>query len=233
MMDRSRYIAPSTFERRFYQGAQRIVEGFNARYWMTTVHYEETMPPPPYILAPTHRSNIDTLLVGSVTGDPMTYMAKSGVFANPVLARLLRLLGGFPVDRDGTDRDAVEIAQAALASGSSLVVFPEGTRRRGMLVTDLEEGASYLALKARVPIVPVGIYGSELAMPIGAKGLYPAPIAIEVGRAVFPLSVRQGELTTTRTRRSEITRLTLLITDELNRLRAQAKRQRTLLLRTL
>ncbi|WP_298211637.1 lysophospholipid acyltransferase family protein [Ferrimicrobium sp.] len=233
MMDRSRYVAPSTFERRFYQGAQRIVETWNRRYWLTTVHYENPMPKPPYILAPTHRSNIDTLLVGSITRDPMTYMAKSGVFSHPVLAKLLRLLGGFPVDRDGTDRDAVEIAQAALLAGSSLVVFPEGTRRRGAMVEDLEEGAAYLALKAMVPIVPVGIAGSERAMPVGATFVYPAPIAIEVGPALMPLSARSSSLVGSRVRRSEITRLTLQLMAELNRLRAQAEHERGRLRSTL
>ncbi|MCL5973800.1 MAG: 1-acyl-sn-glycerol-3-phosphate acyltransferase [Actinobacteria bacterium] len=232
-MDRSRYVAPNAFERRFYQGAQRIVEGWNRRYWLTTVHYEEEMPAPPYILAPTHRSNIDTLLVGSITRDPMTYMAKSGVFANPVFAKLARLLGGFPVERDGTDREAVEIAQAALLSGSSLVVFPEGTRRRGAAVENLEEGASYLALKTGVPIIPVGIAGSERAMPVGSSFIYPSLIAIEVGPALFPLSVRTGEIAGARMRRSEITRLTTRLTDELNRLRQQASRERVRMCSTL
>jgi 1-acyl-sn-glycerol-3-phosphate acyltransferase len=232
-MDRSRYVAPTAFERRFYQGAQRIVEGWNRRYWLTTVHYEEPMPSPPYILAPTHRSNIDTLLVGSITRDPMTYMAKAGVFANPVFAKLVRLLGGFPVDRDGTDRDAVEVAQAALLAGSSLVVFPEGTRRRGMVVEKLEEGASYLALKAGVPIVPVGIAGSEMAMPVGSSLIYPSLIAVEVGPPLSPLSVRTGNISGGRMRRSEITRLTSQLTDELNRLRAQADAERLRLRSTL
>lgn len=232
-MDRTRYIAPSAFERRFYQGAQRTVEGWNRHFWLATVHYETPMPQPPYILAPTHRSNIDTLLVGSITRDPMTYMAKSGVFVNPIFAKLLRLLGGFPVDRDGTDRDAVEIAQAALLSGSSLVVFPEGTRRRGAKVENLEEGASYLALKAMVPIVPVGISGSEQAMPVGARFIYPAPIAIEVGASLMPLSVRSGNVSAARVRRSEITRLTEQLQSELNRLRTQAEHERVRLRSTL
>ncbi|WP_298447697.1 1-acyl-sn-glycerol-3-phosphate acyltransferase [Ferrimicrobium sp.] len=232
-MDQSRYVAPTNFERWFYKGAQRLVEAFNRYTWLTTVHYEEAMPPPPYLLAPTHRSNIDTLLVGSVTRDPMTYMAKSGLFVNPAIAQLLRLLGGFPVDRGGTDRGAVEVAQAALVAGSSLVVFPEGTRRRGSVVEDLEEGVAYLALKAQVPIVPVGIAGSERAMPIGAKLIYPGAIAIEVGRAIYPLSVRTGEVAGGRTRRSEISRLTDILTNELNRLRNEAQHQRVMLLQTL
>lgn len=102
-----------------------------------------------------------------------------------------------------------------------------------MIVEKLEEGASYLALKAGVPIVPVGIAGSEMAMPVGSSFIYPSLIAIEVGPPLFPLSVRTGDISGGRMRRSEITRLTSQLTDELNRLRAQADAERLRMRSTL
>jgi len=224
-VSRSRYVAPSAFEVGFYRFAQRVVEGFNRRYWSVAVRYEAPMPARPFILAPTHRSNIDTLLVGSITREPMTYMAKSGVFTNPVVARFLRLLGGFPVHREATDREAVELATEALRAGAGLVVFPEGTRRRGPRVAEIEEGASYLALKAQVPIVPAGIAGSDEAMQIGSARLRRVSISIVVGAPIWPNVVRQ-EPGGTRVRRSDIRALTQVIEGELDRLLAAARRDR-------
>jgi 1-acyl-sn-glycerol-3-phosphate acyltransferase len=70
-------------------------------------------------------------------------------------------LGGFPVARDGTDRKAVRDSMAMLQSGEKLAVFPEGTRQNGPKIQPLQPGAAYLALRAGVPIVPIGIAGSE------------------------------------------------------------------------
>jgi len=222
---RSRYLAPSRFEVGFYRFAQRVVEGFNRRYWSVSVRYEAPMPSRPFILAPTHRSNIDTVLVGSITREPMTYMAKSGVFANPLIARFLRLLGGFPVHREATDRQAVELAVEALRAGAGLVVFPEGTRRRGPRVEAIEEGASYLAFKAEVPIVPAGIAGSDEAMPIGHARLHRVPIAIVVGAPIWPNMVREDPRAG-RVRRSELRALSALLEVELDRLLQAARRDR-------
>ena len=60
-----------------------------------------------------------------------------------------------------------------LERGEPLVLFPEGERKCGPIVQPLFDGAAYIAVKAGVPIVPVGIGGSERAMPKGAKFIYP------------------------------------------------------------
>jgi 1-acyl-sn-glycerol-3-phosphate acyltransferase len=228
-MDKSRFVNPSPFEYWFYQFAQSLVAGFNKIYWSTEVAFESELPDPPYILAPTHRSNIDTLIIGSITSDPMVYMAKAGVFKYRPVAKLLRLLGGFPVERGGSDREAMGIALSALSAGYPLVIYPEGTRRSGLRVDQIEEGAAYLSLKANVPIVPAAIAGSDRAMPKGAKLLYPAKIAVEVGAALSPALVR--EKPETRLRRSQINSYSDCLQAELDRLLQKAERSRALLAR--
>jgi 1-acyl-sn-glycerol-3-phosphate acyltransferase len=220
----------SPLQRGFYRGARELVRLVNRSVFATQVGSAAPLPPPPYILAPTHRSNLDTPFVGSITADPMTYMAKAGVMEAPGFGALLRLLGGFPVHREATDRDAVELALAALGRGSSLVVFPEGTRRRGARVEGIEEGAAYLALRADVPIVPAAIAGSERAMRPGSPVVLPAPVAIEVGAPLWPGEVR--EVHAGRVRRSEIRRLSALLEAELNRLLERARRERARLVRS-
>jgi 1-acyl-sn-glycerol-3-phosphate acyltransferase len=64
------------------------------------------------------------------------------------------------------------------------VLFPEGERKSGPLVQPLFDGATYIAVKARVPIVPVGIGGSERAMPKGAKFISPRKVHVVVGKPI-------------------------------------------------
>jgi 1-acyl-sn-glycerol-3-phosphate acyltransferase len=64
------------------------------------------------------------------------------------------------------------------------VLFPEGTRQSGPKVQDLFEGAAFVAARAGVPIIPVGIGGSEWAMPKGKRGIRPVKVAMVVGQPI-------------------------------------------------
>ena len=92
---------------------------------------------------------------------PLRYMGKASLFRIPVAGAFFRKLGGFEVARDGTDRKALRDSIAMLQAGEVLLVYPEGTRQHGPKIQPLQPGAAYLALRAGVPIVPVGIAGSE------------------------------------------------------------------------
>jgi 1-acyl-sn-glycerol-3-phosphate acyltransferase len=65
-------------------------------------------------------------------------------------------------------------------------LFPEGTRQFGPKVQPLFQGAAYLACRTGAPIVPVGIGGSEAAMPKGSKMVYPKRLTIVVGAPIYP-----------------------------------------------
>ena len=74
-------------------------------YWRPRMVGRENLPQTtPYILAPVHRSYVDTVVTGYVTRRRLRYMAKSGVFEKPWAAKLFRSLGGFPVRRGTPDR---------------------------------------------------------------------------------------------------------------------------------
>jgi 1-acyl-sn-glycerol-3-phosphate acyltransferase len=88
-------------------------------------------------------------------------MGKQSLFSLPVIGAIFTWLGGFPVARDGTDRKAVRDSVDMLRAGEVLCVFPEGTRQNGPKIQPLQPGAAYLALRAGVPIIPIGMAGSE------------------------------------------------------------------------
>lgn len=174
-------------ERIVYQLGAGLVRFLARLYWRVHVEGRENVPAyGPFVVAPVHRSNIDTVLMPFVTHRQLRYMAKDTLWRYWWSARLLTALGGFPVNRETADRESLRTCEAALRRGEPVVIFPEGTRRTGPLVTDLFEGAAFVALRGEVPIVPVGIGGSSGAMPRGSKFLRPVKIRIVIGPPIHP-----------------------------------------------
>ena len=198
-----------------YKAARLIVVLFCRTWCRLTVEGRENVPAHgPFLLAPTHRSIIDTPAAGCVTRRRMRFMGADKYWKNKVFGRLLTGLGGFPVTRGTADREALKRCIAVLEGGEPLVLFPEGERKNGPLVQPLFDGAAYIAVRAGVPIVPIGIGGSERVMPKGAKFIHPAKIHIVVGR---PLQV--PDLANTPKGQREAARaLTTQLHEELQRL---------------
>lgn len=188
---------PSAGALRFYAVCRAIAVGASERYHPGPVLGADRLPATgAYVLAPVHRTNLDWLTAARVTRRRLRYLVKDEVWRRSKLAgRLIEALGAFPVDRDAADREALATALGVLAAGEPLVVFPEGTRRSGPTVGDLRDGAAYLALRAGVPIFPVGLGGMEASMPRGAVLPRPRRVVVVVGEALEPaafLSARPG-----------------------------------------
>jgi 1-acyl-sn-glycerol-3-phosphate acyltransferase len=145
-----------------------------------------------FVLAPVHRSFIDFALVSAVTKRRMRYMGKDSLFTFKPFGALLSALGGFPVHRGAADREALRTSIEVVDAGDPLVIFPEGTRRSGPVVENLFEGAAFVAARTGVPIVPVGIGGSEQALPKGRKLPRLVKIRIVVGEPIPPPAATEG-----------------------------------------
>jgi 1-acyl-sn-glycerol-3-phosphate acyltransferase len=139
-----------------------------------------------FILAPVHRSNVDFALTSLVTTRPMRYMGKDNIWKSKALGRFVTMLGAFPVHRGSADRDALKACTDIVNGGSPLVMFPEGTRQSGPVVQEMFDGTAYVAAKGGVPIIPMGIGGSEAMMPKGAKLLKPSKLVLIVGDPIPP-----------------------------------------------
>ncbi|CAN5830833.1 hypothetical protein BH23ACT2_BH23ACT2_07490 [soil metagenome] len=151
-----------------------------------------------FILAPSHRSNIDFLLVLVCTRRRMRFLAKDSLWKGP-WARLFSALGGIPVSRGNADREALRTCVEVVAAGEPLVVFPEGARQSGAEVQDLFDGPAFVQSRTGAPILPVGIGGSEAAMPKGSRFIRPHKVQVVVGPAMAAPAV-EG----TRARRSAV-----------------------------
>jgi 1-acyl-sn-glycerol-3-phosphate acyltransferase len=145
----------------------------------------------PVILAPVHRSFADFGFAAFCTDRKLFFMTKDEMWENKWLGKLLLTVGAFPVHRESADREALQRAEEVLRKGEVLVLFPEGTRRAGTVVEDLMEGAAFLSARTGAPIVPVGIGGSDLAMPKGSHVPKPYTIQVVIGPAI-PAPPRTG-----------------------------------------
>jgi 1-acyl-sn-glycerol-3-phosphate acyltransferase len=137
------------------------------------------------VVAPVHRSNLDTPILAFVTARRLRFMGKDSLW-NTKLAWYLTALGGFPVVRGTADREALRACAAILERGEPLVMFPEGTRRSGAVVEDLFDGPAFLSARTGAPIIPIGVGGSEGVMPKGSKLLRPKKVAIVIGPPIQP-----------------------------------------------
>lgn len=140
----------------------------------------------PYVLAPSHRSYLDTPFVSALTPRRIRFMGKAELWKHGWSAKLFTALGAFPVDRDTADRAALRQAMAAVDGGEPLVIFPEGTRRSGPTIDNLHDGAAYIAARSGVPIVPVGVGGSEEILAKGRKLPKFKKVVVVVGDPIEP-----------------------------------------------
>lgn len=176
-----------SFRRRFYAVVRALIAGFARVYWRLEVDGAERLPATgPFILAPVHRSNIDTPIMSTLTHRYMRYLGKEEMWKYSWSAWLWDTLGAFPVRRDSVDRKAMRQCRQALEAGEPLVVYAEGTRRATPVVEDLFDGAAHLALRTGALLIPVGIGGSTRAMPRGARFFRPVKVCVVVGQPIAP-----------------------------------------------
>ena len=82
----------------------------------------------PLVVVANHGSHLDPPLLGHGLGRPVAFMAKAELFRIPVLGRLIRACGAYPVNRGASDREAIRTATAKLQEGLSLIHISEPTR---------------------------------------------------------------------------------------------------------
>jgi 1-acyl-sn-glycerol-3-phosphate acyltransferase len=176
-----------------YRIVRTIAVGVSRLYFPGRIVGRENLPDSgPFILAPIHRSYVDWLIVARVSRRRMRYIVKDEVWKSKAVGRLIEVLGAFPVNRSGADREALERCRAVLEGGEALVMFPEGTRRSGPEVAELRDGVAYLSLRTGAPIVPVGIGGSEHAMPRGSSIPRPRRVDLVIGPPISAPLPRPG-----------------------------------------
>jgi 1-acyl-sn-glycerol-3-phosphate acyltransferase len=132
----------------------------------------------PMILAPNHVSYCDPFWVSIPFDRPLAYMTWEKITRWPLLGRLSKAYGAFPVKIEKGDRAALRHSLEHLKRGGGLVIFPEGGRTHTGRLMPFKAGVIRLALEADAPIVPVTIIGGYRAF--APHHIFPRPHKVRV-----------------------------------------------------
>jgi 1-acyl-sn-glycerol-3-phosphate acyltransferase len=146
------------------------------------------VPPGPVIFVSNHESALDIWVLFATLGRSFRFMAKQELFRIPVFGWYLRMGGHIPVDRSSPSRSFASLrrAGASVRAGTSLVVFPEGTRSADGRIHAFKPGSFVVAKEAGVPIVPVAISGSGAITPTKVIAVHPGTIRVAAGDPIDP-----------------------------------------------
>jgi 1-acyl-sn-glycerol-3-phosphate acyltransferase len=202
----------------FWRATRTLVLSLCLVVFRVRVYHRDRVPGDgAYVVAPSHRSILDIPFTAFVTPRRIRFLAKQELFQPRIGRWLFPRLGGIAVERGTTDRAALRTSEAVLAEGEPLAIFPEGTRREGPELGDLFHGCAYLALRQGVPIVPVGIGGSEEILPRGRVIPRPRRVVVVVGEPVVAPDGASSR------RRSDVTALSDTLRDRLQEVFAEAR----------
>jgi 1-acyl-sn-glycerol-3-phosphate acyltransferase len=138
------------------------------------------------ILAPNHVSAADWPAVGTACPRSLRWMAKSDLFEQPLVGPFCRLHGSFAVHRGTADRAALRLAEEVVQAGHALVIFPEGAVSETGTMQPLKHGLAMVALRAQVPVVPVGVSGTDRLLPYGVNipRFVREPVRVRFGKPI-------------------------------------------------
>ena len=130
-----------------------------------------------------HVGTIDPPFTGAqLPRRDLFFMAKSDYFRNPVARFFVVGYHAFPVVRGTPDRAALRQALGLLRQGHAVLVYPEGHRSPDGRLQRPHPGAGFLARSAGVPVLPVGVWGTEQALPLGSRRPRRVPVHLHFGR---------------------------------------------------
>jgi 1-acyl-sn-glycerol-3-phosphate acyltransferase len=152
-------------------------------------------PPGPVIFASNHESALDIWVLFVTIRRSFRFIAKAELFRLPIFGTYLRVGGHIPVDRSNHQRAVASLAAAgnAVRSGTSIVVFPEGTRSRDGRIQAFKKGPFVVAQQAGVPIIPIAISGSGRVTPSKHIAVHPGTIRVAAGDPIDPAAFPDKE----------------------------------------
>lgn len=144
----------------FYSKAKFLVAGLIRKLWRIRVEgAENERSGVTYLICANHQSMLDPVLLGAAIEHNPRYMAKAELMRIPGLKQLITALGAYSVDRGGSDVAAIKKTISMLKDGESVIMFPQGTRHKGVdpKTTKVKFGCAMIAARAGVPVLPIFI----------------------------------------------------------------------------
>ncbi|GGB39856.1 lysophospholipid acyltransferase family protein [Fictibacillus barbaricus] len=162
-----------------------------------TVSGEENIPADTAVLfVSNHQGNFDIPILLGYIKKPKAFISKIEVKKMPFIGTWMEQLNCLFMDRKNVRQSVQAINEGAklLKNGTSLVIFPEGTRSKGDEMSAFKPGSFKLAIKSGVPIIPVTIDGSYKIMEKQGFWIKPAEVYITVHPPIYPQHQEAKEL---------------------------------------
>ncbi|MGF1676443.1 MAG: lysophospholipid acyltransferase family protein [Rivularia sp. (in: cyanobacteria)] len=175
-----------------------VVDPMLRVYFQGRVYGAENVPlTKPLVIVSNHASNYDPPIVSNCVRRPVSYMAKEELFKIPILKQVIELYGAYPVSRGTSDRNAIRKALEYLEQGWAVGLFLQGTRTPDGRITDPKRGAALIAAKAKAPIIPVCLWGTQEIEQKGKAIPRKVPVTVRIGELIpAPTSTTKEELET-------------------------------------
>jgi 1-acyl-sn-glycerol-3-phosphate acyltransferase len=157
---------------------------FKIVFNLTVIGVENVPKDGGVIVSPNHKSALDIPVVGRALPRKMYSLAKKEIFTNRFTAWYLSTMGAIPLKRNTADMSSLKAAINVLKEGKVLLMFPEGTRNKGSKLGVPKKGFIFISTKAKAPILPTGLAGTEIAMPKGSRVVKPTHIVIVFGKPI-------------------------------------------------
>jgi 1-acyl-sn-glycerol-3-phosphate acyltransferase len=172
-----------------YRAAELLVSPVLRTYFRPQATGQEFVPRTgPLILAANHLSAADEVFTPITAGRQVLYFAKAEYFTGPGLrgrvnAWFFREMGHVPVDRDNprAAADTIDVGVQLLAQDKALGIYPEGTRSPDGRLHKFRTGVARLALRTGVPVIPVGLVGTDKVLIEGDRHWYRSPVEVHYG----------------------------------------------------
>jgi 1-acyl-sn-glycerol-3-phosphate acyltransferase len=166
----------------FWAKMVQIVSGVRTQLFNSDV----LAPNQSYIFAANHRSAYDIPALLSTLPIPFRWLAKEGYFKIPLFGWAMKRAGYISINRSNPKQAYQSIQQAAqkVNEGTSVIIFPEGTRQKTDQLGEFNKGIFILAMKSQKPIVPVAIQGSGRVLSKGSFWITPGTITIVLGNPI-------------------------------------------------
>ncbi len=135
----------------------------------------------PAIYISNHQSNFDIPIIYAGLPTQFSWIAKQELFKIPLFGLAMKRSGLIPIDRSNQRKTmhSIIVAAQTIREGTSVVIFPEGTRSPDGQLQKFKKGALLIAAKAQVPVVPIAIHGSYKIQPKDSWKIHGGSLTIE------------------------------------------------------
>lgn len=151
-----------------------------------------------HVVIANHLSVLDIMVCFLAVPLPIRFLAKKELFSIPILAPAMRAIGIVEVDREARSAIHEKVNRQArdlVASGRSLIIYPEGTRSRDGTLRPFKKGAFTMAMAGEIPLLPVTIVGTYEAWPAGKPWVFGGDVKAVIHPPIETAGLEKAETT--------------------------------------